>query len=258
VVTRVLVVVAGNAKHGKDTTADVLAELLPDARRDAYAAPLKVCVHLKTGIPMDVLNGPQSVKEDPKFGRYGQTPRKLMQDEGQEARDRIGETVWMDRLVERTRAAQERCTIVSDGRHPNEEIVGVRAALGSHGVVLGVRVVRQSVPVVRGHPSEDKIADAPDSLFDVIIRNDGTLEDLRAMVQQVADLAVLRAKTGGRKKAPEGWIVRCPSGGRSAEPLELEQTARVVAAQPMVPCPVCGTHDSHEVEPVSYDLIEIV
>jgi len=211
---RVLVVVAGNKGHGKDVTADALAELLPDARRDAYAAPLKVCVHLKTGIPMDVLNGPQSVKEDPKFGRYGQTPRKLMQDEGQEARERIGPAVWMDRLVERTRAAQERCTIVSDGRHPNEEIVGVRAALGSHGLVLAV--------------------------------------------QQVADLAVLRSKTGGRKKAPEGWIIRCPRGGRRAEPIELEQTARITAAQPMMPCPECGYQDEHTVEPVSYDLIEIV
>ena len=53
-----MVIVAGNARHGKDTLSDMLAELIDSSRRDAYANPMKEAVHVKTGIPMDVLNGP--------------------------------------------------------------------------------------------------------------------------------------------------------------------------------------------------------
>jgi hypothetical protein len=257
---KLLIVVAGNAHAGKDSLADRIAASMSSCRRDAFAAPLKECVHLKTGIPMDVLNGPPGVKNDPQFGRYGQTPRKLMQDEGQEARDRIAKTVWMDRLVERAQSAQERCTIVSDGRHPQEEIVGVRASLDARGTFLGVRVVRPGEPVLAGHPSEDKIAAAPDSLFDVIVCNDSTLDDLALAARQVADLVILRAKTGGRKKAPEGWIVGpsradgyeldAPILGRYLEPFADRAEAETLAAKHA--CRGCP------VEPVSYDRIEII
>jgi len=198
---RIVIVVAGCMHHGKDALADRIRDAFPDARRDAFAAPLKMCVHLKTGISMDILNGSPEVKNDPKYGRYGFTPRKLMQDEGQEARDRIGKTIWMDRLVERAQRAPEQCTVVSDGRHPDEEIGGVRTAMDARDTVLAIRVVRPSEPVRRGHPSEDKIADAPDAMFDVKVINDGTLDDLTAAAQQIADLAVLRAESG--QKTPD-------------------------------------------------------
>lgn len=252
--SRLVIVIAGCMHAGKDSLADRIAEALPDSRRDAFAAPLKQCVHLKTGIPMDILLGPPALKNDIKYGRYGKTPRLLMQEEGQEARERLGATIWADRLVERAHKAPERCTIVSDGRHPAEEVTGIRDALGGEGTVLAVRVVRPSEPVRRGHPSEDKIADAPDDLFDVKVVNDGTLDDLAAAAQQVADLAVLRDKTG--KKRPEGWIVACPvDDGRLTEPLATAEDGHALASQL---CPVCYLQDGHEVRPVTYDRIQIM
>ena len=248
---QIIVVVAGNMRHGKDTLADLLAELLPDARRDAYAAPLKMCVHLKTGIPMDILNGSTEQKEDELLGRYGKTPRKLMQEEGEEARERIGKTIWMDRLVERALDASERITVVSDGRHPKEEVEGVGERLGTSDVTLGVLIRRPSIAVVPGHPSEDKIAAEPNETFDAVVLNDGTLDELRAAAQQVADLVVLRAKTG--LKQPEGFVVRREDGGRLSEPMALpgEAQALVDSQNRVLSCPIWS------VEPVSYDLILI-
>ena len=226
---RIIVVVAGNARHGKDAISDMLVGLLPDARRDAYAAPLKMCVHLKTGIPLEILNGTTEQKESITLGRYGKTPRQLMQEEGQEARERLGKTVWMDRAVERALAAPERVTIISDGRHPKEEIEGVADRVGASDLVLGVRVVRPSMPVVPGHPSEDKIAAEPDETFDAVVTNDGTLDDLSLAAQQVADLVVLRAKTG--LKRPEGFVAVFADGARLAEPLVLLEEAEAIAAE---------------------------
>lgn len=225
---KIIVVVSGNAQHGKDTTSDLLALLLPDARRDSYAAPLKECVHLKTGIPMDILNGSTEQKESELLGRYGKTPRLLMQEEGQEARDRLGKTVWMDRAVERARNAPERITIISDGRHPKEEIEGVHTRMKTGDLVLGVRVVRPSVGVTLGHPSEDKIAAEPDETFDAVITNDGSLDDLKAAAQQVADLVILRAKTG--LKRPEGFVVTLGEGTRASEPMVLREEAEALVS----------------------------
>lgn len=245
---RVLVVVSGNKSHGKDTLADALAEILPDAGRDAYAAPLKMCVHLKTGIPLEVLNDP-SKKEDPNYGAYGQTPRKLMQDEGEEARQRIGLTVWADRLGDRFEIQPKRIMIVSDGRHPKQEITAVKARVSKDTLVLGVLIRRPSVPVVRGHISEDAVADATFDDFDLGLMNDGTREELLSKkVPQLADYIYLRAMGGG--KTPAGFIVGCPNGGRQRWP-HIEKADALMLAR--AKCEACGASAHHRVESAAFD-----
>lgn len=249
--SKIVVVIGGNAHHGKDTLADMLAERLPRARRDSYAAPLKACVYLKTGIPMEILNGPASVKEDTRFGRYGKSPRQLMQEEGEEARQRISTTVWMDRLLDRVSCEPERVTVVSDGRHPQEEFTQLREKLpkGSH--FFGVRIVRPSEPVHRGHPSEDRIADAPDSLFDFVVLNDSDLSVLALKAEQLADAIVLTAKHGKLN----GWVVRCPNGMRMREPFVEEEEAKVFTRDRIELCVTCGSPRGHFLEPAVFGLI---
>ena len=243
---KIVVVVAGNMHHGKDTLADMLAERIESSRRDSFAAPLKVCVHLKTGIPMDILMGPASVKNDERFGRYGKSPRKLMQEEGQEARDRIGNTVWMDRLRDRALREPERVTIVSDGRHPQEEVTGIRETMPKGSLFFGVRIFRPDEPIRAGHPSEDKIAAAPDDLFDFKVVNDGTLEDLAAKAEQLADAIVLTAKHG--KLA--GFVVRFSDGTRLQEPMATEDDAKGLAK-----ALATIAEGSYTIEPARFDLI---
>ena len=191
---RILIVIAGNANHGKDTLADMLAGQIPDSDRDSFAAPLKVCVHLKTGIPMRILNGSQRDKEDPDQGAYGKTARKLMQEEGEEARQRIGLTVWMDRLADRFVRGNTRVVVVSDGRHPEQEMTALRGRIADYAHVVFVRIVRPGVPVNRDHISETAIADASDEIFDHKIVNDGGLEDLSLKAEALAVSIQMRAK----------------------------------------------------------------
>jgi hypothetical protein len=251
---KTLVIIAGNARHGKDSIADWLAEMITHSRRDAFADPMKLCVHIKTGIPLDILNGSTEVKEDPKYGRYGKSPRELTIIEGQTARKEIADTVWIDSLVHRFKRSGEHVTIVSDCRYPKKEGTHIRENLGKDVEVLLVLVRRPDVPVKRGSPTEDLIADADESDFDYVIRNVGTLEELKAKARQLADIVVLRAKTG--KANPKGWIVQCPDGGRWREPMALESEAKSLSAQLMIPCRECGSTDAHSTLAVATNFLE--
>lgn len=187
--SEIVVLVAGNAGHGKDSFAEFLREAISErcsVRVDAYAWALKQCVHLKTGIPMAILMATKEIKEsfiDPLTKR---TVRKLLQDEGEDTRQRYGHLVWAWGTAERARVATDRVTIVTDARHPKEEVHWMKQRCSEFARVFSVRVVRSSVPVIRGHPSEDFIADEPDSSFDFIIRNDSSLDDLRRSAAELS------------------------------------------------------------------------
>lgn len=252
--SRILIVVAGNMGAGKDTLADALAQRIPGSERDAYAAPLKECVHLKTGIPMWVLQSDAAIKNDPKYGAYGKTPRKLMQEEGEESRQRIGLTVWMDRLADRFLAGNTRVLVVSDGRHPEEEIAALRERINGRALVVFVRIVRPGQPINRDHVSESKIADASDSIFDYKIVNDGSKDDLFAKAEALAFAVQLHAQTG--KTQDTAWKVVC--GDKSwTTPFRNVVDASLCSTQPMIPCEVCGKHDDHNVKPVDLSSITV-
>jgi hypothetical protein len=253
-VPKTLVIVAGNARHGKDSISDMLAEMIPHSRRDAFADPMKLCVHLKTGIPMDILNGPTEVKDDPRFGRYGKSPRELTIIEGQLAREHIADTVWIDALVMRFKRSGEHVTIVSDCRYPKDEGTRIRENLGKDVEVLLVLVRRPDVAVKRGSPTEDLIADADESDFDYVVRNVGDLDELKLKARQLADTVVLRAKTG--KKNPKGWIVQCPNGDRHREPYALKGEAETYAKDLTQPCGACGATTPHSLLATTTNLIE--
>lgn len=228
---RILLVVCGNMGAGKDTLADAVHALVPGSERDAFANPLKQCVHLKTGIPMWVLNGPAAVKNDPKHGAYGKTPRKLMQEEGEEARQRIGLTVWMDRLADRFLASHTKLMIVSDGRHPGEEIVALKERIGSQALVLFVRVRRPGDETWKenNHVSESRIAAMSDDQFDYVVVNDETLDDLKEKkARQLAVSAILRAMTGATF-LQQGYQIKSPEGIVDPWPYDLIEDAEQVA-----------------------------
>ena len=194
---RVIVVMAGCKYHGKDTFADLLARLIPDSRRDSYIEPLRIAVNAKTGIPMEILNGPKSLKDDPRFGRYGKSARQYLIEEGDFIRSETNIAALVDRLAERAVGAPERVTIVSDGRMPETEISGVSAALSQLGevcVVIPILITRASEPVDLSHPTESAVYNAPRELFKYVICNDGDLDDRENVASGVADdlLAAMR------------------------------------------------------------------
>lgn len=120
--------------------------------------------------------------------------RRLLQRMGTEAGWRMhGDRLWVDRLL-RT-APADRDLVITDLRFGHEA-----AAVRELGGFL-VRVVRPGVGPVNGHVSET----FTDELrADTVVRNDGTLEDMRAALPVV--VTALRARAAGAgSRAREGW-----------------------------------------------------
>jgi hypothetical protein len=59
------------------------------------------------------------------------------------------------------------------------------------------------VPIIRGHPSEDLIADAPDSIFDFLIDNEGSLDDLERCATDTIDAMLTLDQASAKKVSPK-------------------------------------------------------
>jgi hypothetical protein len=167
----------GVARSGKDTLAGFLVED-HGFDQESFAAPIRQCVSLITGIPMaDLIDGP--LKEQPIEWLGCVTPRYLMQTLGTEwGRQLVHPEIWLRVMERKLYAAADRGVsgvAISDVRFDNEAEF-VRETM--NGTVVSVE--RPGVKPVQAHASEAGIARG---LIDQVIRNDGSLEDLRTKAQ---------------------------------------------------------------------------
>jgi len=226
---KLLILIGGNAGHGKDTLAEMLAAYLDKwatTRTDAYAYTLKLVAHETLGIPWHILNANKEVKESTFVTNWSGekiTVRQALQDIGEWFRNRFGHKIWANMVRQRAQLAPERITVVTDARHPDEELHWMKEVCDEFAWVFTVRVRRESVPIKRGHPSEDKIADEPDSSFDFIIENERDFVWLKFAALELACAVVLLCKTGKKKIKAEGdgWLVV----GAAHEPLTQDDCA---------------------------------
>ena len=211
---KVIVVVFGNAGHGKDTVADMLAFELQDAQRIAFADPIKHAAMHFLGIPKEVAYG--SFKDKQTHMSYGKPARHWLQWLGTEiGRDRINRNIWVHRAGDRALRAEEKFTVVSDGRFYNEHAV-LDDYTAHKAVVFNVLVTRKGAPEPKGKPrtlfwrvvsslaswiginvglvhgSEYEVWEmrqrvkAGEPLFDCVFENDGTLGELEQKVRAFA------------------------------------------------------------------------
>lgn len=225
---KILFLIGGNAGAGKDTFADYLKEvtsLWTDTYSTAYAYGIKKVVHDLYGTPWEILNGDKDVKESSYIYMGGQktdvTVRRALQSIGQFHRETFGPTCWAAATLTRCKQSNARVCIVTDARHPAEEIywIGDEAAKSGF-LVFPVRVRRSSVPVNPDHPSESLIVNEPDASFSFLIENEGSLEDLKRAAEQLACAAVILQKTDKKKlkKRGNGYVVRGEHGALPYEP----------------------------------------
>jgi len=215
--SKILFLIAGNAGHGKDAFADYLKGVVghwASVYSTAYAYGIKKIVHETYGTPWEILNGNKDVKESSYIYLGGQktdvTVRRALQNIGQFHRQTFGPTCWAAATLTRCKASQKRICIVTDARHPAEEIhwIGDEAAAAGF-LVVPIRVRRSSVDVNPDHPSESLILAESDASFSFIVENDGSLEDLQKAAEQLACAAVILQKTGKKKlKKGDGFVVR--------------------------------------------------
>lgn len=169
-----LIGVTGRKGSGKDTVGKFLVED-HGFRQTAYANPIKEAVKVALSMTDEQVYGPIEVKEtvDP---RYGITPRYALQTLGTEwGRNLIHLNIWALAMHARIEQEPDQNWVVTDLRFLNEAKL-----LEENGGII-IKVVRQGVSTgeFENHQSEMEIAEI---IPDVVIHNDGTLEDLQASV----------------------------------------------------------------------------
>jgi len=259
--SKILFLIAGNAGHGKDALAGYLqqrATLWCETYATAYAYGIKKILHDTYGVPWDILNGNKDVKESSYIyvgrRRSEVTIRRALQGIGQFHRETFGPTCWANAALTRIKAAGARIAIITDARHPAEELhwIGDEAAAAGF-FVVPVRVRRADIPVIADHPSESLILAEPDSSFSFLIENNGSLDDLERAAEQLICGAVVLQKTGAKKlkKRGNGFVVRAEQGYLPYEPVitpeEADNLARLCTDRE-------GFH--HSVEELSFDLLK--
>jgi len=185
---KIVVLFVGNMGAGKDTAADILRAGIGGVKM-AYADPLKDIVSTMLGIPRDILYGSQADKEN--FIVYGKTARHWLQWLGtQVGREMIHRDIWVHRFTDRVLASHATLICCSDCRFKNEielfrERVTVDRVAGSIKVVT-VRIINPRVPVNLEHQSESELYHLPRESFDVVLMNDGSIDDLRKKLKSFA------------------------------------------------------------------------
>lgn len=179
-----IIALHGHAQSGKDTIAGILSKY--GYERVAFADALREALYRLNpviGINLDIDGRPIPARLAPFVDEYGweaakntgQETRRLLQVLGTEVgRELISNTVWID-IVRQKMADPNKRYVITDLRFPNE--YDEMAKYGPDIVFAKVR--RPGVGPVNGHVSD---AGLPEYLFDVIIDNDGTIEDLADMV----------------------------------------------------------------------------
>lgn len=193
---RKVIGIFGNAQHGKNTVGRMLAEELTSHERRchvfALADPLKRAAMELLGMPEAVAFGagiPTEEREELRLAwrRYGRNAREWLQWVGTElGRNQIAKALWVDRAVSTVLGDCEgnEFFVITDCRFHTEYEDLRRKLKECYVDFITLRVIRLSVPVNMDHPSESEVAQMDLNLFDRVIYNGSTLDELRALVYE--------------------------------------------------------------------------
>lgn len=175
-----LIGITGHARHGKDSTADVIVKHY-GFRKHALADVMKEACRVIFGWTDEYLYGDLKDVVDP---RYGVSPRHALQSLGTEwgqyklseydsFKDVTGRRLWVNSLLSRINGD----TVIADVRFPHEA-----NAIREHGGII-IKVVRDW-PIDLTHESERGVEMI---VTDLQINNRGTLVDLDWQVCALMD-----------------------------------------------------------------------
>lgn len=168
----------GKAGSGKDTVAEQLVKK-HGYKRMSFADPLRDIVQLVFVLDKNTV-WDRELREKPLEFLPEWTVRKLLQFVGTELfRDKIWRDIWMYNLLQRMEPGNN--YVITDVRFPNE-MSGIIEGFG--GKTTFVEVVRKGcVGVDVGIPNHE--SEAYEFCADVVIENNGTLEDLYDEVENL-------------------------------------------------------------------------
>lgn len=193
-----VIAITGCKNAGKDTLAGYLCrETKYGYQQQAFASPLKDGVAALFGWPRNMVEGatPESRawREQPDTQlsaalgmRY--TPRKALEDIGKGIRDIVHPDIFLQLALMRWYKGSKQRTVFTDARYPNE-CAALKEATGRKSLQVNIR--RHPLPewyeTAMYYPERmpEAYPDVPETEWkhvalphDIIINNDGTLEDL--------------------------------------------------------------------------------
>jgi len=175
--------ICGQLQSGKDTFGQLLAKA-GGGITIAIADPIKEVAISMLGMPSAVAYGGE--KERRSWTRYGKDAREWLQWIGTElGRAQIAQEVWLDRLVERIEPRCMKAFVVTDARL-GFELEKIGPKLGERYRTVKIRIRRPGAENKLEHQTESEQQEIPDSVFDEVVVNKGTLQDLE---QQALDIA---------------------------------------------------------------------
>lgn len=167
---------SGYAQSGKDTA----ASFFEGYERRAFADPMRDVLYTLNPIVKSGLNLQDAIDEDgwdKAKVRYPEI-RRLLQVLGTEVgRAKWGDNFWVWQATKGLNSNQN--IVFTDVRFPNE-LEEIKIFGG-----VTVRIVRDGVEAVNTHPSESALDDA---IFDFTIHNNGTLEELKAKIENLVQM----------------------------------------------------------------------
>ncbi len=171
----VTIIVAGKMKSGKDEIARLLKESRPSVERLALADKLKLAVAHAHEVSVFHLEA-NKAQYRASLILVGKAARYLDPE------------IWLKQLDHQKLMHSD--SIVTDVRFQNEFFYFKQKSTQRHRVVTvkvkaaeAVRIVRGAQPEFFNDPTETELDGLPDSLYDEIIENNGTIEELALKVQ---------------------------------------------------------------------------
>jgi len=199
----ILIGLAGRVRSGKNSLATYLQNILLEKYNItlievAFAGPLKRMCSEYFDLSISQLYGDKKEELDKRYYKqikpysmsqcesdelpnYCWTPREIMQAVGSFFRS-IDYNFWVKALDKYITTNNLAHVIVTDARHINE-----CEYIKKNGILI--KIVREGAPKIHGmqHESETALDDKEDSYFDIVINNDGSLQDLQKAAENLAD-----------------------------------------------------------------------
>lgn len=175
-----LILLHGLARSGKDTSADFLEVFLKKEgykyKRTAFAYTLKKVCGVLFNMSLEEI---EKHKEDPiDWVESKITPRRFLQHFGTEyIRNNVDKDFWL-KCVEQQMDDSLDYMIITDCRFPNE------LEMKNKYDTISIKVKRGNADKISttGHASEQGL---DDDLFDHVIENNGSLEDLKVKITSI-------------------------------------------------------------------------